>query len=112
MNNSFMEVHKCYKDDGIKVRPIFIFRKSEELVIKNGQFYAMWDNDEGCWVKDILEAAEMIDNRVLKFVDEYCLGEDVIVDLCKYYDSGVFESFAKYCRLLPDNYYEVYCPIN
>ena len=111
MEKSFMEVIKCYDErENIVVRPMFIVRKTNDLVIKDGKFYAMWDADEDCWVKDICEAAEIIDNRIMKFVDENCAGDEPIVELCKYYDSGIFKQFAEYCTCLSDNFYEVYCP--
>lgn len=110
MEKSFMEVIKCYdEEENVVVKPVFIVRKTNDLVIKDGKFYAMWDNEEGCWVKDICEAAEIIDNRVLKFVDENCTYDEPIVELCKYYNSGIFKQFAEYCTCLSDNFYETYC---
>lgn len=111
-DTSFMEVIKCFDErENVVVRPLFIVRKTNDLVIKDGKFYAMWDNDEGCWVKDICEAAEIIDNRIMKFVEENCPNDEPIVELCKYYDSGIFKQFAEYCSCLSDNYYEVYAPM-
>lgn len=109
-NGSFMEVVKYYDGEGnVVVRPLFLVRKNKELVIKDGFFFALWDNDEGCWVKDIIDAAEIIDKRVIKFVEENCPDDDPVVELCKYFESGVFKQFVDYCRSLSDNYYELYC---
>lgn len=109
---SFMEVVKVYGDHGnISVRPTFIIKKNKELVIKDGRFFALWDPDEGCWIKDLYDVADIIDRRVLDFVEENCVGESPAVELCKYYDSGVFRQFIEYCSCLSDNYYEVYCPL-
>lgn len=107
---SFMEVIKCYDGGGnVVVRPLFIVRKTNDLVIKDGKFYAMWDNDENCWVKNICDAAEIIDKRIMEFVDENCADEEPIVELCEYYNSGIFKQFVEYCSCLSDNFYEVYC---
>lgn len=112
MEKSFMEIVKCYNENGdVVVKPTFLVRKNKELAIKDGEFFALWDNDEGCWVKDITEAAEIIDRRVLKFVEENCANDEPIVLLCEYFESGVFKQFVEYCRSLGDNYFEVYCPL-
>lgn len=109
---SFMEVVKVYdENENISVKPTFLIKKNTELVIKDGSFFALWDPDEGCWVKDLYDVAEIIDKRVLEFVEKYCAGEDVTIELCKYYSSGVFRQFIEYCSSLSDNYYEVYCPM-
>lgn len=111
---NFMEIIKEYDDkENVTIRPYFVFRKNEEIVIKDGKFYALWNPDNECWIKDLYDVAEVIDKHILKFADEECEGEhgDVYVDLCKYYDSGVMKRFLEYCSCLSDNFYGVYTDI-
>ena len=40
------------KKDVVEIYPKFILKKSEDLMIRGGDFYAIWDEDRGLWSTD------------------------------------------------------------
>ena len=46
--------------------PNFLVVKSEDLMIRGGCFYAVWDGETGLWCKDQYRLMEVIDHEVKK----------------------------------------------
>lgn len=55
------------KKNGIEIFPNFIVRKSKDLMIRGGDFYAIWDEEQGLWSTDEEDAAGLIDSELSKF---------------------------------------------
>lgn len=55
------------KKNGIEIFPNFIVRKSKDLMIRGGDFYAIWDEGQGLWSTDEEDAAGLIDSELSKF---------------------------------------------
>ena len=67
----FMKIStRSTKRGGVEIYPKFIIRKSNDLMIRGGDFYAIWDNERGLWSTDEEDAIRLIDNELSKFAEE------------------------------------------
>ena len=58
------------KKNGIEIFPNFIVRKSKDLMIRGGDFYAVWDEDCGLWSTDEEDAARLIDQELTRYKEQ------------------------------------------
>ena len=106
----FMRISVSAKKGVLEVRPKFIVNnRSSDLMIRGGDFYAIWQGDEiGLWSTDEQDALDIIDAEIDKYVKENYTGYLGGIDI-KYIrdaDSGVIDAWHKYCqRQLRDNFH-------
>jgi len=67
MVDFFIVSTKSTKNGGIEISPKFIVGKSSDLMIRGGDFYAIWLEDEKRWSTDEEDAMRLID----KVLDDY-----------------------------------------
>ena len=48
----------------IEIYPKFIIKKSSDLMIRGGDFYAIWLEDRGLWSTDEQDALQLIDREL------------------------------------------------
>ena len=58
------------KGDPIDIYPIFDTRKRKDLMIRGGDFYAVWDDRKGRWSTDQDDVVDMIDQAMDEFKAE------------------------------------------
>lgn len=83
----------------IEIYPKFIIKKSQDLMIRGGDFYAIWVEELGLWSTDEQDALRLIDNELSKFKDSH--GDfDGAVKVLYMWDaeSGMIDSWHKYCQ--------------
>ena len=54
----------------IQIYPSFLVKKSSDLMIRGGDFYAIWVEELGKWSTDEFDAIALIDRELRKHVDE------------------------------------------
>ena len=54
----------------VEIYPKFILKKSDDLMIRGGDFYAIWDDTKQLWSTDEQDATRLIDNELRKFAEE------------------------------------------
>ena len=54
----------------IEIYPKFIIKKSSDLMIRGGDFYAIWVEELGLWSTDEEDVVRLIDNELDKFKAE------------------------------------------
>lgn len=92
----------------LEVRPKFIVTKSEDLMIRGGDFYAIWDEETQLWSTDELRALQLIDNELDKYVYDHrdILGENPKVLHMWDSDTGMIVKWHQYVqKSLRDNYH-------
>ena len=65
---------------GFEVYPKFIIKSShKDLMIRGGDFYAIWDEERGLWSTDEGDAIRLIDQEIDEYAEEHksFLGEGV-----------------------------------
>lgn len=97
----FMAISTRTTKRGIDVYPKFIIKKSEDLMIRGGDFYAIWDDEQKIWSTDEQDAQRLIDRELKKYVDENKerLKADYINILYMWdAESGTIDKWHKYCQ--------------
>lgn len=83
-----------------EIYPKFIIKKPKDLMIRGGDFYAVWIEELGLWSTDEQDALHIIDDELKRFTEEYKANSEEIVRT-KYMwdaDSGMIDSWHKYCQ--------------
>lgn len=95
------------KKGGVEIFPKFIVGKHDDLMIRGGDFYAIWLEDRGLWSTDENEAIELIDSLLDNYAKEYREKFDEKPTVAHMWDSstGIIDQWHKYCqRQLRDKY--------
>lgn len=107
MLNFMMVAHRNLKKDFVEIYPKFIVGRHDDLMIRGGDFYAIWCEDTGLWSTDENLALKMIDDELDKYFEEHKSeyeGNARVLHLWDS-DSGMIDKWHKYvqhqCR---DNY--------
>jgi hypothetical protein len=87
---------------GIEIFPKFrLYPKSKDLMIRGGDFYAIWIEERGLWSLNEDDALAIIDIQLKKFADNYVANHpDAIVNVLYTWDSssGSIDQWHKYCQ--------------
>lgn len=87
---------------GVEIYPTFrIYPKSQDLMIRGGDFYAVWIEELGLWSTNEDDALSIIDSELRKAADEYKRTHDdvrVTVSYTLDSSSGSIDSWHKYCQ--------------
>ena len=97
------------KKDEYEVYPTFMIRKSKDLMIRGGDFYAIWDEEKGLWSTDEQDAIDMIDSEIRKEYESLKAKLPECKVIPKYLwnaSTGSIDSWHKYCqKQMYDNYH-------
>lgn len=92
----------------IEIYPKFIIKKSSDLMIRGGDFYAIWIEDRGLWSTDEQDALQLIDRELDKYADENRQRFNSDIKILHMWDaeSGMIDSWHKYCqKQMRDNFH-------
>ena len=95
----------------LDIYPKFKIMNSKDLMIRGGDFYAIWVEERGLWSTDEQDAVRLIDREVERYFLEYKeqhKDPDVTVRPCYMWDatSGTIDSWHKYCqKQMRDNFH-------
>ena len=97
----FLMISTRTKRSGIiEIYPKFIIKKSSDLMIRGGDFYAIWLEERGLWSTDEQDALQLIDRELDKYAEENRQRFDGSVKVLHMWDaeSGMIDSWHKYCQ--------------
>lgn len=105
----FMTVAVRKTKNGAEIFPKFLVGKSNDLMIRGKDFYAIWDESAKMWSTDEEDAIRLIDNELRNFSQE---NEEKYSDAYIMYmrdgDTGSIDKFHKYCqKQCRDNYHDL-----
>lgn len=88
------------KKGTLEIYPEFIIKKSSDLMIRGGDFYAIWIEDKKLWSTDEQDVIELVDRELSKAAESYRASYDghVKVLYMRHAKSGVIDSWHKYCQ--------------
>lgn len=92
----------------VEIYPKFIIKKSSDLMIRGGDFYAIWLEDRGLWSTDEQDAIQLIDHELDIYANENKSKFDSNVKVLHLWDneSGMIDSWHKYCqKQMRDNFH-------
>ncbi len=84
----------------IEIYPKFIIKKSSDLMIRGGDFYAIWVEELGLWSTDEHVALQLIDRELDRYVEENRHKFDANIKVLYMWDaeSGMIDAWHKYCQ--------------
>ena len=84
----------------IEIYPKFIIKKSSDLMIRGGDFYAIWIEERGLWSNDEQDALQLIDRELDRYAEENRSKFDSNIKVLYMWDSesGMIDSWHKYCQ--------------
>ena len=105
----FVRIVTVNEKKGFRVYPEFIVCKSQDLMIKGGAFYAIWDADNSKWSTDEIDVVRIIDGIVWEAVDKLknSVTDDISIKpvLLKNMSSKKWSEWKTYLRSSPDNFH-------
>lgn len=91
---------KAKKDDDVRyeIYPMFVTKKTEDLMIRAGDFYAIWDERKGLWSTSQDDVIDLIDSAMEQYQKEWAdLKPSRILYLWNG-DTGMIDKWHKYCQ--------------
>ena len=84
----------------IEIYPKFIIKKSSDLMIRGGDFYAIWIEERGLWSTDEQDALILIDKYLDEYAEENKSKFEAQVRVMHMWDaeSGMIDTWHKYCQ--------------
>lgn len=84
----------------IEVYPKFIIKKSNDLMIRGGDFYAIWIEERGIWSTDEQDAVDLIDRELDQYAEENRKRFDDNIRVLHMWDAetGMIDSWHRYCQ--------------
>jgi hypothetical protein len=86
----------------LQAYPDWVVDNCDDLMVRGGAFYAVWDEEKGMWSTNEFDAQRIVDNDLEAFVKEQ-QGKGAIEPLLtRNFSTGSWERFNRYIRNLPD----------
>lgn len=104
----FLRITKRPTKHGVDVFPRFVVKRSEDLMIRGSDFYAIWIEERGVWSTDENDAVNLIDNELRAYAKEHEdeVGPNPNIFFMWDSESGVIDKWHKYCqKQMRDNYH-------
>lgn len=88
------------KGGGVEILPKFVIKRSTDLMIRGGDFYAIWMEDRGMWSTDEQDALDLIDKELDVYAEEYQRKHDIRPKVLHMWDaeSGMIDKWHRYCQ--------------
>ena len=98
----FLKIEACPDKNGVmEIWPKFVVKKSNDLMIRGGDFYAIWVEDRGLWSTDEDDVTYMIDRELDNKAEEIKTtlpGTRIRINYMWDSESGVIDRWHKYCQ--------------
>ena len=104
----FLMISRRSTKKGVEIYPKFIIKNSSDLMIRGGDFYAIWIEEKGLWSTDEQDAIRLIDKELENYLKEHeqYLDGQISVKYMWDAESGTIDSWHKYCqKQMRDSYH-------
>ena len=108
MLDFFMISTRIQKRGTIEIYPKFIIKKSSDLMIRGGDFYAVWVEERGLWSTDEQDALRLIDEELDIYAKKKYSNIDSDIRVLHMWDAetGLIDKWHNYCKKqLRDSYH-------
>ena len=103
----FKITERSKKQGEIDIYPEFLVRKSSDLMIRGGAFYAIWDAEKGLWSTDEYDVQRLVDDELWKYYEEFKKTRSfegrVNLNTMLMFSSRTWAEFKKYTGSLSDS---------
>ena len=103
----FLLISTRSSKQGIEIYPKFVIKKSQDLMIRGSDFYAIWNEERGLWSTVEDDALQLIDRELDIFAQEYRSKFDPNAKVLHMWDSenGMIDRWHRYVQKhMRDNY--------
>lgn len=103
----FLSISTRHCKQSLEVYPRFLIKKSQDLMIRGGDFYAVWVEDRGLWSTDEHDLIKLVDRELDLYFEDHRneLGENVRLMYMWDAETGMIDAWHKYCqKQLRDSY--------
>lgn len=105
----FVKITTRSKKQGtIDIFPKFVVKKSSDLMIRGGDFYAVWMEELGLWSTEEQNVLDMVDKALYEYSEEFKKTSIDNVNVLYMWDSssGMIDAWHKYCqKQMRDNFH-------
>lgn len=99
MSDFFKIYTKSPKKNEVEVYPKFIVNaRTKDLMIRGGDFYAVWDEKRGLWSTDEQDVIDMIDKAIDEYADKLSTEAYISRMYMRDADTNVIDKWHKYCQ--------------
>lgn len=92
----------------IEIYPVFITKATKDLMIRGGDFYAIWDERKGLWSKSQDDVVDIIDGEMEAYKAANIAFADASILYLWNGDTGMIDKWHKYCqKQMNDNYHNL-----
>lgn len=67
----FLMIAERATKKGCDIYPKFVMRKSGDLMIRGGDFYAVWVEDQNRWSTDEQDVIQLVDREIDQYIREH-----------------------------------------
>lgn len=92
-----------YEDTTITIFPEFTVMPSEDLLVKGGKFYAVWDDECSMWSRDPMSVVRMVDNAMEEKRSSYPPEVAIEVKWMHEWSSHKWLDFKQYVQTMEDS---------
>lgn len=93
------------KSGATEMYPDFVVRTSRDLMVRGGEFYAIWDEKLGLWSTDEYNVQLLVDQDLHEQAAK--LEGDIRVKTMSSYQSGVWRAYQGYVGSLPNSHQQL-----
>ena len=104
----FLKISTRSKKNMTEIYPKFVIKKSKDLMIRGGDFYAVWVEELGLWSTNEDDVIQLIDQELKTYKEEQknILGDNVKVLYLWDSETGMIDAWHKYCqKQMRDNFH-------
>ena len=101
----FFQIREHESKTGVTIYPDFIVRPSEDLMIRGGSFYAVWNEKKGLWSTDEYDVQRLVDEALYSHAEK--IEGPVSIKVLSNYKSGSWKDFKSYIGNMPDCYHQL-----
>lgn len=94
----FIKISTRNTKNGVEVYPEFLITRSTDLMIRGGDFYAIWVEERGLWSTDEQDAVYLIDREMDAFVASRSDLDRPRILYMRYGGTGTIDAWHKYCQ--------------
>ena len=102
----FYKIRERGRKGFTEIYPDFQVRNLEDLLVKGGKFYAVWDEEKGLWSQDPLTVQTIVDRDIWKYANDLRErigdGQPIIAMTMESDSSGSWNKFIAYVKRFPD----------
>ena len=86
------------KSGRAEIYPTFVTKTSKDLMIRGGDFYAIWDEQKGLWSKSQDDVIDIIDAALDEYKNSNASMSDAKVLYLWNSDTGMIDKWHRYCQ--------------